>query len=325
MQGLKDYYAVLGVEEDASQEEIKERYRELSKKYHPDVTELDPEYAKKKFIEVSEAYHILIDPQKRKDYDYLRKHGKANSELWERFEKDVANIHEFARILYEMQKYFVYKMTSSGVGGGMGVGAGAYIGWRAGGLLGAIAGGIIGGLLGMVGGSKFVDLIDGGEKQKLKSELTSKIISYVEKTPELRKPFVEYILLKKYEPQGIYLPVAYSHIQKILEIDERFVVLAAYLEMFGNFNKNFVSSIKGSIEDIDMLVEFAFDYAEEIGAENKIDEQIEILEEYKKLKEELMRLESSFFKDRRRISLIKQRLEELEEKYKSILSELENA
>jgi len=38
-----------------------------------------------------------------------------------------------------------------------------------------------------------------------------------------------------------------------------------------------------------------------------------------------MRLESSFFKDRRRISLIKQRLEELEEKYKSILSELENA
>lgn len=63
----KDYYGMLGVKKDASEKEIKTAYRKLAKKYHPD-TNPDKE-AERKFKEVSEAYGILGDPEKRKLYD----------------------------------------------------------------------------------------------------------------------------------------------------------------------------------------------------------------------------------------------------------------
>ncbi len=63
----KDYYEVLGVDRDADQDEIKKAYRELAKKYHPDRSD-DPE-AGEKFKEISEAYDILSDPEKREKYD----------------------------------------------------------------------------------------------------------------------------------------------------------------------------------------------------------------------------------------------------------------
>ncbi len=64
----KNYYKVLEVEKDASEMEIKLAYRRLAKKYHPDLNRTDPN-AKKKFIELKEAYDILIDPTKRQIYD----------------------------------------------------------------------------------------------------------------------------------------------------------------------------------------------------------------------------------------------------------------
>ncbi len=63
----KDYYEILGVPRDATQEEIKRAYRRLAKKYHPDVTK-DPESAQK-FKEIAEAYEVLSDPEKRAQYD----------------------------------------------------------------------------------------------------------------------------------------------------------------------------------------------------------------------------------------------------------------
>lgn len=64
----RDYYEVLGVSRDASEEEIKKAYRKLAFKYHPDRNPDDPE-AEAKFKEAAEAYEVLRDPQKRAQYD----------------------------------------------------------------------------------------------------------------------------------------------------------------------------------------------------------------------------------------------------------------
>lgn len=68
MADKRDYYEVLGVERGADDNTIKKAYRQLAKKYHPDMNPGDAE-AEKKFKEASEAYAILSDPDKRKQYD----------------------------------------------------------------------------------------------------------------------------------------------------------------------------------------------------------------------------------------------------------------
>lgn len=72
----KDYYKVLGVPETASKDEIKRAYRKLAQKHHPDTNKNDTE-AEHRFKEVSEAYSILSNDDKRKEYDEIRKYAGA--------------------------------------------------------------------------------------------------------------------------------------------------------------------------------------------------------------------------------------------------------
>jgi len=65
----KDYYQVLGVPRNASDEEIKKAYRKLAMQYHPDRNLGKEKWANEKFKEINEAYGVLGDPQKRRQYD----------------------------------------------------------------------------------------------------------------------------------------------------------------------------------------------------------------------------------------------------------------
>src|SRR5689334_3734071 len=75
-----DYYKALGIDKNASADDIKKAYRKLARKYHPDVNPNNKE-AHKKFQEVNEANEVLSDPEKRKKYDQYGKDWKHAEEF----------------------------------------------------------------------------------------------------------------------------------------------------------------------------------------------------------------------------------------------------
>ncbi len=74
-----DYYKILKIDKDASEEDVKKAYRKLARKLHPDLNPKDKD-AHKKFQQINEANQVLSDPEKRKKYD---KYGKD----WEHAEQ----------------------------------------------------------------------------------------------------------------------------------------------------------------------------------------------------------------------------------------------
>ena len=76
---FKDYYKIMGVERDATQDQIKRAYRKLARKLHPDVSD-EPD-AEERFKEMQEAYEVLKDPEKRKAYDRFGANWKAGQDF----------------------------------------------------------------------------------------------------------------------------------------------------------------------------------------------------------------------------------------------------
>jgi molecular chaperone DnaJ len=81
----KDYYRILGVTKDASKEEIKKAYRKLAQQYHPDANEGNKD-AETRFKEISEAYAILNNDEKRREYDQIRAFVESGGERWVGFQ-----------------------------------------------------------------------------------------------------------------------------------------------------------------------------------------------------------------------------------------------
>ncbi|QDZ38505.1 J domain-containing protein [Euhalothece natronophila Z-M001] len=80
---FKDYYSILGVDKKASESDIKKAYRKLALKYHPDRNPNDKE-AENRFKEISEAYEVLSDPEKRKKYDQFGQYWQQADQFQQR-------------------------------------------------------------------------------------------------------------------------------------------------------------------------------------------------------------------------------------------------
>ncbi len=96
--GKKDYYEILGVSRNASQEEIKKAFWELAKKWHPDrVPPEKKKEAEEKFKEINEAYQVLSDPEKRKLYDMYGAEGVRGSSSYTQYS---GNFEEFVKQVF---------------------------------------------------------------------------------------------------------------------------------------------------------------------------------------------------------------------------------
>ncbi|WP_422082709.1 DnaJ C-terminal domain-containing protein [Ulvibacterium sp.] len=114
---FKEYYSILNVDRNASDKDIKKAYRKLATQYHPDKTKGD-KASEEKFKEISEAYQVLGNDEKRKQYDAL-------GSDWEQFQQSGASYDEFMQQRSQYQHYknrqrYAYTNSDSGFGNGSG-------------------------------------------------------------------------------------------------------------------------------------------------------------------------------------------------------------
>lgn len=111
-----DYYRILGISEQADEEQIKQAYRKLAKKYHPDLNPDNPE-AEAKFKDVVEAYETLGDAEKRKKYDLKRnktgERSTAGSGQAAKTPDMNINMENFTK---DMERYFGFSFNGKDAG-----------------------------------------------------------------------------------------------------------------------------------------------------------------------------------------------------------------
>ncbi|MGC2129691.1 MAG: DnaJ C-terminal domain-containing protein [Candidatus Aquilonibacter sp.] len=105
----KDYYAVLGIPKGAAEKDIKSAYRKLARKWHPDANPDNTKAAEEKFKEISEAYEVLGDPEKRKKYDAL-------GSDWQRAARQAEQQREYHRT-YNDSDYSGFDFNTGTAGG----------------------------------------------------------------------------------------------------------------------------------------------------------------------------------------------------------------
>ncbi|MCX5811758.1 MAG: DnaJ domain-containing protein [Proteobacteria bacterium] len=89
----KDYYHILKLTRNASASEIKNAYRKLALEFHPDHHQEDPD-AEEKFKKISEAYSVLGDEQKRKEYDLMHNPYSTTSDVYEHFDQNMSSRYQ---------------------------------------------------------------------------------------------------------------------------------------------------------------------------------------------------------------------------------------
>lgn len=106
-----DYYMILGVEEQADEEQIKRAYRKIARKYHPDLNPGNQE-AEEKFKAAAEAYEILGDAAKRKEYDSKRKRtGEPGSAKIKGTAKAPDKNIDIGNFTKDMERYFGFSFA----------------------------------------------------------------------------------------------------------------------------------------------------------------------------------------------------------------------
>lgn len=140
-----DYYEVLGVSKNVSEKDIRRAYRKLARQHHPDQNPDDKEAAEERFKAIGEAYGVLSDPKKRKQYDQFGKQGLQNNGMGGGFSN--IDAHE------------IFRMFMGGNSGGPG-------GFRMGGMGGSMGGGFpFGDLFGSMGHGHGMNFSHGGMHQ----------------------------------------------------------------------------------------------------------------------------------------------------------------
>jgi len=109
-----DYYQILGVSREATADEIKKAYRKLAMKYHPDKAKGDKKQAEEKFKQISEAYAVLSNPDKKKEYDEF-----GSQAFKQKFsQEDIFRGFDFSDIFGDSTSESIFSRIFGGQGGG---------------------------------------------------------------------------------------------------------------------------------------------------------------------------------------------------------------